>query len=291
MPNVERYHPGQPFHHPDIAFELTYGALERVYLDMPLYQGEVFQQALADAAEGPGGADRLTVLNTIFAQSDSSNVRGRLFDTAYISEARQQVILTHPSMQGVAESLADAMLPYRFELGILLAAIPFDLLSENLRDIGGVSYSGAAFQVHPYHLDKAWYLCDEAEQRLDEAMRLNKTMLINGRMLMKGVGRPAAVALSSFATDRGTVIRGNWYALEDWYASETPEARAKIYEAAQRGETRIDLAEGTWSLLRAVEDPFASEDSYLHDLQEYAKNLPEHVTPWRWERIESFPVD
>lgn len=154
----------------------------------------------------------------------------------------------------------------RYKLGLVAAgSFPLSDTSPIGAKFNPDKQEGVNFQVTSSHDD--WMLCPTAEDLMQESLRNQAVVLVNGALLMKFTGKLTGLCTRSFSTTGATFLEGNWYSPVD------PESRETIRQVFDRGEPRVSLTEGLWIILRSVDDSPKGE-RVLVSSRLSAANLP-----------------
>ncbi|MCB9800964.1 MAG: hypothetical protein H6773_02175 [Pseudomonadales bacterium] len=114
-----------------------------------------------------------------------------------------------------------------------------------------------------------WFLCEESESRLETSISERACVLVNGKLLVKFVGRISALCLESFSVGGSTFVAGHWYCpVSDWTVDSLKQSFAV-------GEFRFKGSVGRWAYMRPMynyrKDPDSQElDILLKDAQTFA---------------------
>ncbi|MCK9351612.1 MAG: hypothetical protein WCT49_01240 [Candidatus Paceibacterota bacterium] len=156
---------------------------------------------------------------------------------------------------------------HRFHIGMLLSMIPFSELPPETRVALRPVVSSFEQTIKPGHT--GWYLCPEAEPLLVESLANDAVVLVNDSILVKMAGKLSGLCVKNYKTKDGFVfIEGGWYSPSD------ADSRRIVREANDRGDARVEVAGGAWSLMRSVEDsPDKSSDLLLAVAKEYSSKL------------------
>lgn len=155
----------------------------------------------------------------------------------------------------------------RYRLGLVAGLLP-SLDPSIQRSFKPAVQDGVNFKVTSYHKD--WMLCQDAEDYMKKALRMDALVLVNGGILMKTVGKFTGLCVNSFSTSSATFLEGNWYSPVDG------DSRDAIKQGFDRGDARIDLTEGDWILLRSIYDDKDSQE-VLAKAKQKAADLPRHL--------------
>lgn len=153
----------------------------------------------------------------------------------------------------------------RYKLGLIAGNSPLGDTSPIRAKFNPVRQDGVNFQVTNTYGD--WMLCPTAEDLMMKSLKNKAVVLVNASILMKFVGKLTGLCTESFSTRKATFLEGNWYSPVD------PESREAIRQAFDRGEPRVNLAEGLWIILRSVDDN-SRGNAVMALSQQNAKSLP-----------------
>src|SRR6185437_4437053 len=118
--------------------------------------------------------------------------------------------------------------------------------------------------------------------RLAEALEKRATVLVNGVLLVKGVGKLSGLCLRDTALKDGTVLRAGL-----WYSPVDDRSRDAIREAFDRGDSRLEQPSGRWAVMRPLSDleetiwynlkrkKGATAEELLHEARSYTAHMPE----------------
>jgi len=187
-----------------------------------------------------------------------------------LAEMPQMDILDMAQLDVISELIALAVKnieKYRFQIGVLLSLVPFSDLPPETRIALRPVVSSLEQTIKPGHT--GWYLCPEAEKRLVDSLADDAVVLVNDSILIKMAGKFSGLCVKNYKTKDGFVfVEGAWYSPSD------AVSRRDIREANDRGQARVEIDGGEWSLMRAIEDsPVKEADMLLAVAKGYAENL------------------
>lgn len=124
-------------------------------------------------------------------------------------------------------------------------------------------------------------LCKSAEPRLESSMRMTGGIIvINGCLLFKVIGKPAALVLQPIILDDGTRIEPGEFLrpLNEHHNSST---EADIVNAIREGRQRLELPDSQWGRIRRINmnnirEHAVSENTFLDLAREHAENVSEY---------------
>ncbi len=179
-------------------------------------------------------------------------------------EALREAIERNP--QAIEGLLRNPTGENRYRLGLAAGVLPLDpriqqVFAPSIQD-------GVNLEVKTYHND--WILCQDAEDYMDKALKMNALVLVNGSILMKTVGKFTGLCVRSFSTAKSTFLEGNWYSPTD------EESREAIKKGFDMGQGHVDLAEGSWVLLRSIYGDKKGQE-VLAKSKKAAENFPQHL--------------
>jgi len=97
---------------------------------------------------------------------------------------------------------------YRFQMGVLLSMMDFSDLPARLKRRLNVEQTECNHRL--WVKNELWFLCDEAEPRMAEAMYNGGVMLVNENLLVKFNGELSAMCLRTFTSKEGfTFLKEN----------------------------------------------------------------------------------
>lgn len=86
--------------------------------------------------------------------------------------------------------------------------------------------------------NERFFLCDDAEPYLDQAMENGLTLVIEKYLVMKFVGRKAMLCTKTFTASDGTRFkRGKWY-------SPASDSRGELEQLFYAGHQRVNIPSG-----------------------------------------------
>lgn len=128
-------------------------------------------------------------------------------------------------------------------LAKLSALISVDKWSPKLKDRLCDELVGADVELLLTHNN--WTLCNRSEDKLWQSINLGLTVLVEGKLLLKGSGKISALCLESFVSSSGfRFVKGCWY-------SPSQEGHDKYFNClvGEVSEVKIESKE-TWVLMR-----------------------------------------
>lgn len=120
-------------------------------------------------------------------------------------------------------------------------------------------------------VDMCWDLCDAAEPRLKRAIKDGAVILVNDLFLVKMNGRFAGLAVRPGRIVSMEVTPGEWFAPVD------AKSKKEIRDAFDKGDTRVDLAEGEWTYISEAKDRSDILRSTLEAVSELDK-MPDRLS-------------
>lgn len=107
--------------------------------------------------------------------------------------------------------------------------------------------------VHPnFSLNSSFEgaeLCHLAEPRMYRALQKEMVVAVNGRLVIKFLGKPIALCVRSFETSMGEEFTSG-----KWYAPLGEELRQNLAEVYDLGVPQVAVYEGEWALMRSAID-------------------------------------
>lgn len=151
-----------------------------------------------------------------------------------------------------------------YELGLLAADFTAETLPSSLwKAIKPTDGRHLAYTVAKSR--GSWLLCNEAENRMREAIDMPFVTVIGESLMQKAIGKRAALCFESLTTSKGTFVAGNWYA-----PANQELISAIDHNFDHDGATRLHIPQGDWVLLRQLKP---TDTILLELVREVAPNL------------------
>ncbi len=210
--------------------------------------------------------DLLFLLELMFSQAETDEIykgfRYQNKDNFFkiVKELNNDFILT------LLDILLDDVLTYQFQIAIILSQLKIYDLPEALR---------AEIRPQLIEMDMSiqvsngnWWLCDESEPRLLQALNNDAVVVVNEYVAVKFIGKRAGLCLKTFTSASGqTFFEGHWYSPTGFELNNTLE------DAFDAGITKIDISNGNWALLRPAK---RYTPDYLEDIKALVNTIPDN---------------
>lgn len=191
----------------------------------------------------------------IFKSRESTAFKTAVSDS-HLGLAAIQSSLRDPDLQNRYDHLTKGLVDplssrdsfrYWYQYGILLSQLPYDKISPKNKERFNIVSSSSQYTVDLQH--EKYFLCDESEERMAEAIQTGALALINDSLLFKTVGRPALLAMkSSSGEDGGTVVERCWYSFGD------KEQRNGVISSMKDGANHFTIPDLHVVLMRAYQE-------------------------------------
>jgi hypothetical protein len=221
-----------------------YRFLSEVLSEIPQEQRPSIIEGLDRYTQSPDGRNRVQLLNAIFSNTSSDNLGTNLSRVGIDLQQLPQV-LNDEAVLNLVSVMLDKPAQYRFQLGTILSQIPLTNIPETLKLKLKPIISDNELKIKLGH--GHWWLCGEAEPRLERSIRNQAVVLVNGRLLVKFDGKFSALCVETFTTRDGqTFLEGTWYSPIDTRTRDT------IKGSFDSGTAKISLQGGEWAIMRPL---------------------------------------
>jgi hypothetical protein len=159
----------------------------------------------------------------------------------------------------------------KFHQGVIAAPFSLtDIPRQYIEALDPVVLRGNQSKIELWHEGKNgfWYLCDDAENKMRDAINDSAVVLVSKAFLFIAISKPTVFCVRNCATEAGTFVAGNFY------SPTTPGLKQELYEAYDNRKAEIVLPDGSWAIMR----PCADERIVL-SAKERALSLPYEALP------------
>ncbi len=245
-----------------------YRFLSEILADIPQEQRPQIIEGLDRYIQAPDGSNRRQLLNAIFTSTSSDNL-GTNLSIVGIELQQLPQVLNDEAVLNLVSVMLDKSAHYRFQLGAILSQIPLTNIPETLKLKLKPIISDSELKIKLGH--GHWWLCGEAEPRLERSIRNQAVVLVNGRLLVKFDGKFSALCVETFTTRDGhTFLEGTWYSPTD------TETRDTIKGAFDGGTAKISLRGGEWTIMRPLaQSGGKNPEEILEEARQFITKLPD----------------
>jgi predicted DNA-binding protein YlxM (UPF0122 family) len=247
-----------------------YQFLHQLLRDLPKEQQQTIRAGLDRFTQGEEGASRRNLLQTIFSNDESAQLDTALRRNS-IELSRLPEVLNDEAVLNLVSIMLDAPDKYRFQIGTILSQIPINNIPEPLRQRLKPIISDSEMKILTGH--DRWWLCGQAEPRLQRSIANQAVVLVNDQLLAKFIGKFSALCLNTFTTNTGqTFLAGNWYSPTDG------PSRDAIRHAFDTGNAKLTLGRGDWAIMRPLaECNGMAPEQFLDQIRHFSSELPDKL--------------
>lgn len=121
-------------------------------------------------------------------------------------------LLQGPQAERLLEEQLTAGKRNRYMIGLLLGSMPSHRISTHVMAEFDIHVADTDDSVHPFNDGEFISLCQDAEGNMLRALENGSAFKINPWLVMKKFEKGVGLCIESTATNRGTFIKGGWYA-------------------------------------------------------------------------------
>lgn len=158
--------------------------------------------------------------------------------------------------------------PNAFARGVALHAYGARDIPEYMKNYFNIQ-SREDLKIKPVVGETHWTLCSTSEQRMNEAIDHKTTLLASGLMI-KLRGRITAICYETFSTSNGTFVKGNFYSPDN-------PTQEYLKESFLNGASYPSLPEGSWNLIRSVNEANTGGDLVMLNVIRRAKRMNSRI--------------
>lgn len=239
-----------------------YRQVRSVLYDLDQDERESLTRSLEKIAESKSARVKLDFLEALLTHNSSDDVHlPTVLEMNQYSLNDLPELLSDDAMIQLITIMTKSIDKFKFELSMLLTQVNINLLPiEVIEKIKPITMQ-SEFRLMPEN--GTWYLCGSGETRLLNSIEDGAVVAVNGKLLVKFVGKFSAFCTETFTTKEGyTFIEGSWYSPVDL------QSRFSITEAFDNGVGAIDLGSGEWAFMRAG---FSDDDHTVQQIIEESR--------------------
>lgn len=192
------------------------------------------------------------LLESLLESQDSHKFQQRLKEMSIPPEEISSLLFIegshklHPAINTLTSIMLRHPQLYAFQLGVLYSQVPLNNMTVEAQDFA----EPTKFVNYPFSIKPAynyWYLCNDAEEFILNAVEQSRTISVYDSLLVKFVGRVSAICYKTVTNGKTTFLPGLWYCPVE------KSLKAQLETAYLNHETQINPLSGTWTLIRGAD--------------------------------------